>query len=93
MQIVVEPGYLVVPACYLPFDWKYGGRQQTFETTGAALRWGEGRPFVEARIAQQIIASGEFRRACGHLAGSVRWGTDTVCSVLREAGQKVGHSS
>jgi hypothetical protein len=95
LQIVVKRGDLGVSARHLQLQRGHGGRQQAFETAGAALRLGERRPLVEARIAQQLIPAGVFRRLCRHLAGSVLWGTDIKCAnptrstLAPHAGRKV----
>src|SRR5258708_3146963 len=72
LQIVLEGGDLGVPARHLQRHRGNGRRQQAFETQGAALRLGESGAFVEARIAQQIVAGGMSRHRCGRLDRSVR---------------------
>jgi hypothetical protein len=72
LQIVLEGGDLGVPARHLQCHRGDGRGQQAFETEGAALRLGESGAFVEARIAQQIVASGGSRHRCGRLDRSVR---------------------
>jgi len=47
-QIVLKGGDFGVPARHLQRHRDDGGRQQAFETEGAALRLGESGAFVEA---------------------------------------------
>ena len=53
LQIVIEIGDLGVPARHLQLDVGHGGRQQAFETVRAALRLGERRSFVQARVTKK----------------------------------------
>ena len=76
LQIVVEVGDLVVPARDLQFDWKYGGRQQAFETLGAAFRLGEGGSLVEARVMQKVVSAGTLLRRFGKL---LKHGAHSCC--------------
>ena len=55
LQIVIEIGDLGVPARHLQLHRGHGRRQQTFETPGTSLGLREGGPFVQARVAQQIV--------------------------------------
>src|SRR3979409_2355121 len=75
LQIVLETGDLDVPARHLQRHRGDGRWQQTFKTPRAALRLGESGPFVDARIAQQVVAGG--LPPCGHIDCSVR-GTSRV---------------
>ena len=72
LQIVLKVGDLGVPARHLQCERGHGRRQQAFEPPRAALRLGERRSFVEARITKQIV-TGRMRRS-GHLNYSVRRG-------------------
>jgi hypothetical protein len=55
LQVVIETGDLVVSTRHLQLDREDRGRQQSFETPGAALRLGKRRAFVEARIVKQLV--------------------------------------
>jgi len=51
---------------------------------GTALRLGERRPFIEARIVQQTIAPRMLLPRCGHLDGSLRG--HLACPILSRSG-------
>jgi hypothetical protein len=65
-QVVVEISNLGMSSRHLQFDARYGGRQQTFQPPGLALRHGECRPLVQARVVQQAVACRMIAQRCVH---------------------------
>ena len=88
LQIVVKTGDLGVPARHLQLDRGDGGGQQTFETPGAPLGFGERGALVEPRIVQQRIASSVWRLGCGRLQFCLRSHLD--CSTLSGSDRSPG---
>jgi hypothetical protein len=67
LQIVIKLCDFVASSRHLQLNGKDGGWQQAVKTPSAALHLSERGTLVEARIAQQIVAGGIFRRRFSRL--------------------------